>query len=98
MAERGKARYAYISVGSNTTVKSGAGTIYTVATSNPSGSVVRVEDNTDLGAAPDLNNGGTSTIGIFNGGNFFNLGPGVGFNAGLTIAATSNARVAVVYE
>jgi len=98
MAERGKARYAFVALGSNTTVKSGPGTVYTIATTNPTGSNVRVEDSISLGQAPDLNSGGSATIGLLGGGTFFNLGPGVGFNTGLTIAASSNARVSVVYE
>jgi len=98
MAERGKARYKFIALGSNTTVKSGAGTVYTVATSNPTGSAVRVDDSVSLGQAPDLNTGGTATIALLSGGSFFNLGPGIGFDAGLTVAASSNARVSVAYE
>ena len=97
MSERGKARYTYISVGSNSTVKSGSGTLYRVLSSNPSGSTVRVEDATDLGAAPDLNIGSANTVANW-GGALLDFGPGTGFNTGLTLAATSNAKLTVVWE
>lgn len=103
MSERGKALYATLSTGSNTNVKSGAGTLYAVHVFPANGSSVRIEDATDLGAAPNLNTSGTSTIELQSGYTsatpaFVGFGPGVGFNTGLTIAATSNARVVAIYE
>lgn len=103
MSERGKARYTFISAGSNTTVKTGSGTLYRVTIAPANGTVVRVDDATDLGAAPNLNAGGAATIAYT--GTFgstvpgvLDFGPGVGFNDGLTLAATSNAKLSVVYE
>ncbi len=96
MAERGKARSTIVSAGSNTTIKSTAGTLYRVFTSLGSNSLVRVEGAADLGAAPDLNTIGTATIHLGT-AEVFDFGPGVGFDA-LSIAATSNARLTVVWE
>lgn len=100
--ERGKARYALVAEGSNTTVKRTAGSLYGLLVAPANGASVRVEDATDLGATPDLNATGASTIARI--GTYaaatpdeVGFGPGVGFSA-LTIAATSNARVTVVYE
>lgn len=113
MAERGKHQYAWISAGSNTTVKDGAGSLYSINLSPGQGSVVLIVDSDGatnaLGAAPNLNSDAlTGTIG--------RLGPystssngtaptptliafaGLGFNSGLTLAATSNARMIVEYE
>lgn len=93
--ERGKAKYAFISAGSNTTVKSTAGTLYRVINAT-TGSVTRVEDG-DIGQNPNFNaTGDTDTIALT--GGTLDFGPGIGFNTQLTVAATSNARVTVVYE
>lgn len=97
MSERGKARYTFISSGSNTTVQSGAGTLYRVISSNPSGGTVRIDDSVSLGQAPDLNSTGTATI-VNVGAASIDFGPGIGFNTGLTLAASSNARVTAVWE
>jgi hypothetical protein len=103
VAERGKARIALVSTGSNTRVASGGGTLYRVLVTPTFGSTVRIDDSLNLGAAPNMNGVGADTIGNF--GTFNDSGlvvldfaPGVGFNAGLAIAATSNARLTVVYE
>lgn len=95
--ERGKAKYSYISAGSNTTVKSSPGTLYRVLSSNPSGSVIRVEDG-DIGTTPNFNAAGDTDTIALQGGATLDFGPGIGFNTQLTIAATSNARLTVVYE
>jgi len=99
--ERGKARTSIISAGSNTTVKDSAGSLYRVNWTKPTGSAIRIEKTTgNLGAAPDLNATGADTIfhGVAATTDFdIEFGPGVGFD-GLTIAATSNARVIAVYE
>ena len=95
MSERGKARYTYVSAGSNTTIKTGPGTVYRVI-NGTTGAVTRVEDG-DLGQNPNFNAGGdTDTIAIS--GGTIDFGPGVGFNTQLTIAATSNSRVTVVWQ
>lgn len=96
MAERGKASYTFISAGSNTSVKSTAGTLYRIISSNPTGSVVRVEDG-DMGTTPNFNTFDTDTIAL-SGGSPLDFGPGVGFNTKLVVAATSNARLTIVYE
>lgn len=96
MSERGKARYLYLSVGSNSTVKSGAGTLYAIASSNPAGGTIRIDDATDLGATPNMNTDGSATV--YRGTAANVVFGGLGFNAGLTIAASSNASVTVVYE
>jgi hypothetical protein len=98
-ADRGPVRALTISAGSNTTVKSGPGRLHRINWTKPDDSTIRIE-NGQLGATPDLNNPGARTL-------FFGLAattdatldfsPGVGFED-LTIAATSNAKVNVVYE
>ena len=98
MAERGKARYSTLALGSNATIASAPGTLYAVVSTNPSGSSVRLDDSANLGATPDLNAMGANTITIVSGGSYFHFGPGIGFNTGLSAAATSNARVTIVYE
>jgi len=97
MSERGKAKYAYISAGSNTTVKSGYGTLYRVLSNNPTGSTIVLDDSVSLGQTPNFNSATAGTIGNL-GGALLDYGPGVGFNTGLTVAASSNARLTVVYE
>ena len=95
MAERGKARYTHISAGSNTTVGTGARTLYRVINAT-TGSITRVEDG-DLGQSPDFNAAGdTDTIAI--GSGTLDFGPGIGVNTKITVAATSNARLTVVWE
>lgn len=109
MAERSKASYAYISAGSNTTVKSGAGSLYSIHISPGHGSTLTIVDSTDLGASPDLNSdsltGIISRVGAWSTSSN-GIAPfpdrlafhGIGFNSGLTVAATSNARLLVEYE
>lgn len=101
MAERGKARWAMVSTGSNTTIKRSAGSLYSV-TVVPTAATpgVRIEGKADLGTAPNMNAVGADTI-ITQGGlpatTTYDFGPGIGFD-GLSVAATSNARITVVYE
>ena len=100
MSEPGRAYAATISAGSNTTVKSTSGSLYRVNWSKPTGAAIRIENSANLGATPDLNATGADTI--FSGTaatTDFDIpfGPGVSFR-GLAIAATSNARVNIVYE
>lgn len=98
MGERGSgpARYAFVSTGSNTNVKATPGVLYRVISSNPAGSVVRIEDG-DMGTTPNFNSSDSDTIAV-SAGPVIDFGPGVGFNSKLIVAATSNARVTVVYE
>lgn len=95
MSERGRARYSLISTGSNTAVKTTPGTLYRVLSNNPSGSIIRIEDG-DMGTTPNYNTTDTDTIALL-GGATLDFGPGVGFER-LNVAATSNARLTVVYE
>lgn len=103
--ERGKVRTYLISVGSNTRVKTGSGSLYGIHGYIPEGGTVRVDNSLDLGAVPDYNNsvtsnatiasyGPTAAAGVFN----VVFTPGVGFDDGLVVAATSNARFTVNYE
>lgn len=111
MSERGKARYSYVSAGSNSTIKSGAGTLYGILVSPANGATVYAvdADGTDplggIGAAPNLTGELALASNIARHGVFANtapdyldFNPGVGFNNGLVVAATSNARLTVVYE
>ena len=50
-----------------------------------------------MGTTPDFNTSDTDTISL-GGGNTLDYGPGIGFDTKLTVAATSNARLTVVYE
>ena len=95
MAERGKARYTYISGGSNTSVGTGARTLYAVL-GTQTGATLRVEDG-DMGQSPNFNGtGDTDTVYI--GPIPVDFGPGVGFNSQINVAATSNAKLTVVWE
>lgn len=102
MSERGKASYSYLSAGSNTTVKSGRGSLYAIVVTPAAGSTVHVVDSVSVGTTPNYNTDLTGTIAKV--GPFVDAEPeaidfgGLGFNTGLTIAATSNARLTVVYE
>lgn len=109
MAERGKHRSTYIADGSNTTIKSGAGSLYTVHVMPGHGSTLMLVDSTNLGTSPDLNSDSlTGIIGRIGSWSTSSNGvspfpdriafDGLGFNTGLTIAATSNARVVVEWE
>ncbi len=94
-------RYATVSIGSNSTIKTGYGILRGLTITPATGSVVHVVDSVSIGTTPNLNAAQTGEI--------LRLGPYVdaepessrheiGFNVGLTIAATSNARVHVEYE
>ena len=97
MSERGKAKYKFISAGSNTTVKTGAGSLYRILSNNPTGSTIRVEDG-DIGQSPDFNSTGDTDTITHAGGALLDYGPGIGFNTQLTVAASSNAKLTVVFE
>lgn len=98
----GKSYYATLAAGSNTTIKTGYGTLKSITVTPAAGTTIHIVDSVSIGATPNLN---TSLTGeIFRVGPFVDaepeyLGPyQIGWNVGLTIAATSNARVHVEYE
>ena len=98
-------RYSYISAGSNTTVLSGPGTLYGVHVSPVSGASVLIADSTNLGAAPNFNADANPSGGLLLGrfGLYTGTPPdfldfkGAHVNDGITIAASSNARLTVLY-
>jgi len=92
MTERGKSLFAILSVGSNATVKSTPGTLYSIHGSTTA--LVRAENSTDLGASPNLNAAGADTLGIFPPPIRFPRG--IGFTA-LTVASGSNT-LTIEYE
>lgn len=104
MAERGKARTFTISAGSNTRIKSGSGSLYAIHGYGAQGAAIKAENTLDLGAAPDLNavtsNATMAYFGPLAAAGTFSVtfGPGAGFDDGLVVAATSNARFTVTYE
>jgi hypothetical protein len=103
MAERGKAKYAYISAGSNTAVKSSPGTLYSITVSAGNGATVVVDDSAGgIGTTPNYNTDPTSTLigrfGLFAATPTTLMFDGIGFNTALHVAATSNARLTVEYE
>ena len=99
-------RYAYISLGSNTTVKSGSGRLFGVLAGGPgmSGGSVFAVDSTSIGATPNY------VTQRSNSSNLADIGPlpatvgatfdlmGIGFEVGLTVAATSNTDLTVIYD
>lgn len=102
MAERGKHFTTYVALGSNTTIKATAGSLYSIQVSPSSNSTVVLVNSANLGATPNLNSDSlTGLIGRV--GPFASTEPqliafaGIGFDA-LTVAATSNARLIVEYE
>ena len=102
--DRGRARTYTSSVGSNYRVKTGSGSLYSVHGYIPQGGSVRLDDTTGLGAAVDFFSitsnatrayyGPASAAGVFS----VHFVRGVGFDDGLTVAGTSNARFTVEYE
>lgn len=96
--ERGKARYAVVADGSNSPIKATPGTLYRAIWSKPEGGAIRI--GSDIGASPNFNSPGAGMIfaGTAAGSDFtLDFGPGVGFES-LDAAATSNARILVIYE
>lgn len=105
MADRGRVRTWSSSTGSNTRVKVGAGSLYAIHGYIPAGGTIVAENSLNLGANPNLNGsstsnttmawyGPTAAAGTFS----VTYGPGAGFDDGLVVAATSNARFTVTYE
>lgn len=102
MAERGKHRWTYVSAGSNTTISSAPGSLYSIQVSPANGSTVVLVNDANLGATPNLNSDSLTGI-IGRVGTYAAATPdavtfgGIGFDA-LTVAATSNARLIVEWE
>jgi len=97
-----KSLYANVSTGSNTTVKTGYGKLKSVTITPAAGTIVHVVDSISIGTTPNLNL--TQTGEILRLGPFVDAEPEffgpyeIGINTGITIAATSNARVHVEFE
>ena len=91
-----------LATGSNTTIKSGGGTLKSITITPAAQSQVHVVDSVSIGTNPTLITSVTGDIlwlGPFVDAEPEYFGPyEIGFNTGLTIAATSNARVHVEYE
>jgi hypothetical protein len=96
----------YISLGSNTTVKTGAGVVYGVGVSGiANGGTVFLVDSAGLGVAPSYpaQFANSSNIAVF-GTVAAATGPfgqnlwGAHFQRGLTVAATSNANFTVFWD
>lgn len=94
--ERGKHQYAYISAPSNTVVKTGAGSLYSITGTFPSGAIVRVDDTHRFGQGVlDVNAKSSNTVGAFGANTAFG---GLAFSTGLAVAVSSNAAITVEYE
>lgn len=94
---------AFVSSGSNSNVKSGAGQVSGVVVGGVNGASVFLVDSVSIGASPNYvtqlsNSSNIATIGPVSavGGSFPLYG--APFYRGLTVAATSNANVTVVYD
>jgi len=95
-------RHAFISLGSNTNVVDGPGQVYGVTVSGVNGASVYLVDSLSIGATPNY------LTQISDGSNIAVIGPltaaggvfdlwGAPFTYGLTVAATSNASLGVVF-
>ena len=97
-------RSTFISAGSNTRIASAGGVLYGITASGPTaaGAIILVQDSvTGLGASPNYNS-------VAHTGLIAHVGPliagvtsvpfhGVRFENGLTVAASSNAKLTVYY-
>ena len=96
-------RYQYISSGSNTTIVSGVGRAYGVVASGANGGSIFLVDSIGIGATPNYvtqksNSSNLAHIGVLGTApSDYNL-MGLPFQVGLTVAATSNADVTVIYD
>ena len=99
MAERGKARYSYLSSGSNNVLKTASGTLYGVYGSLAAGGLLRVDDSHSFPQGVlNLNAAGGSNT-ILHTDETGNLYPGIGFDTGLVVAFTSNTTgITVAWE
>lgn len=95
-------KYAYVALGSNTNVKSGSGTLYSVTAGAASGTLV-VADSVSIGVTPNYVTIGQSVpsniayIPLLATGVSYDFS-GAQFVSGLTVAATSNAPITVIYD
>jgi hypothetical protein len=88
--------YAYISATSNTVVKTAPGTLYGVIGNFPAGTLVRVDDSHSFAQGVlNINAVSSNTITTM-GSQATDIG--IGFNTGLVVAVSSNAKITVVYE
>ena len=97
-----RSNYATLATGSNATIKSGYGILKSITVSPATQSQVHVVDSVSIGTNPSLIaavTGDVLWVGPFLDAEPRYFGPyEIGFNSGLTIAATSNARVHVEFE
>lgn len=94
---------AFISAGSNTTVKSGPGQVYGAVVGPANGGSVFLVDSTSIGVTPNyvtqLSNSSNIAVGYPLTTAWQNVPLfGATFHDGLTVSATSNAPVTVVYD
>ena len=90
MAERGKARYTYLSSGSNNVVQRTSGTLYGIY---GSAGVVRIDDTHALAqGAFNFNASASNTVGYFPANT--DLGVGIGLNTGLVVTFTTASNTA----
>lgn len=96
-------RITFISAGSTTLVASGGGNLYGVAVDKGNGATVLVADSLNLGATPDYN--AVNQTGLMRSiGTLQTAGPydaefkGAHFSTGLSISASSTARVTVTWS
>lgn len=97
MAERGKARYAFLASGSNNVVATTPGTLYGIQGAITAGSFVRVDDSHRFPQGVlNLNATSSNTLGQLPVGTY---SPGIAFNTGLVVAFASNSGgLTVIYE
>lgn len=97
-------RSQFISTGSNTTVKSGAGQVYGVIVGGVNGGSTFVVDSVSIGVTPNYPNQVSNSSNLAVIANLAAGNPqhypmyGATFNRGLTVAATSNTPVTVFYD
>ena len=95
-------KYAYVAVGSNTNVKAGPGTLYSVTAGAASGTLV-IADSVSIGATPNYVTIGNSVpsnmayLPLPSTAQTFEF-YGAQFQSGLTVAATSNAGLTVIFD
>lgn len=101
--ERGRALRHQTSASSNTIVKSGYGSFYSIHYEIANGGTIQLTDSANLGANPNLN---AALTGVF-----WRTGPvtaavrdnvrfvrGIGLNAGLGLSVTSNTHITLEHE
>ena len=93
----------FVSVGSNTLIKTGPGRVYGTIVSGVDGASAFLVDSIGIGATPNYvtqlsNSSNVATIGpVTAAGGSFDL-YGAWFQVGLTVATTSNANLTVVWD